>query len=309
MKALCISVVVPVYNIEKWLPACLDSLLKQTYENFQLILVNDGSNDNSKNICDEYAKRDSRIEVVHQKNGGLSKARNTGIEFAKGEYLCFVDGDDFCDKDMLKIAMENFSEDIDIVAFGFYKNSKKNTAKKNKISRSFNEALNLYVAGELNVSAWGKVYKKKIFDNIRFPEGKLFEDMWIFPKIAENRILILNKALYHYVIRENSITTAKFSPQSMDFLDSLSVWDGNKKLLKMVRLRIAWNLLLFMENEYDKNENKIYAEQLARILRTEKSFFVPIRGFINFILANLLSFGFSYSVVLNFRLFLRRLCL
>jgi len=307
MQSPRLSIIVAVYNIEKWLPKCVDSLLEQTYKDFQLILVDDGSSDGSAKICDYYAKQDGRIEVIRQKNGGLSKARNSGIEFANGEFLCFVDGDDFCEKDMLQIAMENFSEDVDIVAFGFYINSKRIAAKRNWRSENFNEALNLYIAGELNVSAWGKIYRKCVFKNIRFLEGKLFEDMWIFPKIAENRILVLNKALYHYVQRKDSITSTKFRPQYMDFLESLSTWQNGEKLIHAVKLRVAWNLLLFMENEYDKDENRPYTELLINILRKErKSFFVPIKGFVNFILANLLSLGFSYSFILSLRVFLKR---
>jgi len=307
MKNPCISVIVAAYNVEKWLPTCINSLLEQTYTNFQLILINDGSTDNSAKICDEYSRRDKRIEAIHKKNGGLSSARNVGIDIAKNEFLCFVDGDDFCEKNMLQTAMENFSEDIDIVAFGYYRNLKKIIAKKNKISENFNNALNLYVAGELSVSAWGKIYRKTVFKNLRYPERKLFEDMWIFPKIAEKKILILNVALYHYIFRKNSITTTKFKPEYMDFLDSLNGWNGDEKLLKIVRLRIAWNLLLFMENEHSKKENDIYTKQLVKILMAEKKYFVPIKGFLNFILANLISFGFSYCIALNVRLFLRRL--
>ena len=269
-------------------------------------MIDDGSTDSSAEICDVYAKQDARIQVVHKKNGGLSNARNTGLELAKGEFVCFVDGDDFCEKDMLKTAMEKISEKIDIVSFGFYKNSKKIIAKKNRISENFNEALNLYIAGELNASAWGKIYRKTVFDNLKFPEGKLFEDMWVFPKIAEHRILIIDKALYHYVQRENSITTTAFKPEHMDFLESLSGWHGDNNLLKIVRLRVAWNLLLFMENEYFKKENKIYADQLVHILRTEKKIFVPIKGFFNFILANMLACGFSYSFVLSLRVLFKR---
>lgn len=302
MRIPCVSIIVATYNVEKWLPKCIDSLLEQTYGNIQLILVDDGSTDGSGKICDEYAEQDSRVEAVHQKNGGLSRARNAGIELASGDFLCFVDGDDFCEKDMLQIAMENFNNDIDVVAFGFYINSKKKIAKKNRLSRNFDEALNLYIAGELNVSTWGKIYRKHVFDNIRFPEGKLFEDMWIFPKITENRILVLNKALYHYVQRENSITSVKFRSQHMDFLDSLSVWRGDENLLKTVRLRVAWNLLLFMEGECDN----VYAEKLVKILRKEKRFFVPINGFINFVLANLISFGLYYPFILRLRVALKR---
>jgi glycosyltransferase involved in cell wall biosynthesis len=301
MKNPSLSIIVAVYNIEKWLPVCIDSLLRQTYKDFQLILADDGSTDNSARICDEYATQDNRIEAVHQKNGGLSRARNIGIELAKGDFFCFVDGDDFCEEDMLKTAMESFSEEIDIVAFGFYKNSKKIVPEK-KISENFDDALKLYIAGELSASAWGKIYRKCVFDKRRFPEGKLFEDMWIFPEIAKRKILLIDKALYHYVQRENSITTTKFKPEYMDFLESLNNWQGDKNLLKIVRLRVAWNLLLFMENEH----NEVYTKLLVKILREEKKRLVPIKGFVNFILANLLSFGFSYSKILHLRYYLKQ---
>lgn len=297
-----ISVIIPFYNVEKWLPACINSLLEQTYNDFQLILIDDGSTDDSAKICDEYAVKDSRIEIVHQNNRGASCARNLGIELAKGDFLAFVDGDDFCEKDMLQIAMENFKEDVDIVAFGFYRNLKKITVKKNRVSNNNDEALNLYIKNELNVAAWAKIFRRKVFENIRFPEGKLFEDMFIFPQITQYKILILNKALYHYVQRENSITTSQFKPRHMDFLESLKLWKGEEKLLRIVRLRVAWNILLFMENKPDK----IYAEQLTQILRNEKTFFVPVAGFVNFILANMLAFGFSYSFVLSLRTLLKK---
>ena len=181
-KAL-ISVVIPVYNVEEYISRCISSILEQTYRNLQIILVDDGSTDKSGEICGEYAKVDRRVTVIHQTNGGLSSARNTGIDKATGEYITFVDSDDFVSKEMVAylfaLAKNN---DCDIAI------STHNIIRGEKVWKSYNlsgdvkmtpkrciEKL-LYDDG-VDTSAWAKLYKLKLFNGVRYPVGKLYEDI------------------------------------------------------------------------------------------------------------------------------------
>ena len=115
-----ISVVVPIYNVSKYLPKCIESILHSTYKNLEVILVDDGSTDECPTICDDYAKKDSRIKVIHKKNGGLSDARNKGLDIATGEYISFIDSDDYIDADLYESVIKEFDENIDVVVFGRY---------------------------------------------------------------------------------------------------------------------------------------------------------------------------------------------
>lgn len=216
-----ISVIVPVYQVEKYLERCVDSILKQTYTNIEVILVDDGSKDNSPAICDEYLEKDSRIKVIHKKNGGLSSARNAGIEKAEGDWLMFIDSDDCISLQMIErmysICNDNGNGGTDIVICGYKRFSdieeinehelKKNTQMEvldsdEAISRIYSRGINYVVA-------WNKIYRRKLFDNIRYKEGKLNEDEFTTYKLFgnANRIIEIHEELYFYFYNGNSITT------------------------------------------------------------------------------------------------------
>ncbi len=213
-----ISIVVPVYNVESYLKKCLDSIINQTYKNLEIILVDDGSTDNSVDICDEYAKRDNRIKVIHKKNGGLSDARNTGIEIATGNYIGFVDSDDWIDENMYKLLYNNLiKEHADISCcnrYFVYINSIKKYGNANNYYRVMNSerAIELMCTmGYMGMSAYTKLYKKEVFKDIRYPKGKVNEDIYTTYKLVDkaSRIVYDSTPMYYYRQRKGSITNSK----------------------------------------------------------------------------------------------------
>jgi glycosyltransferase involved in cell wall biosynthesis len=209
-----ISVIVPVYNVEKYIRKCVDSICNQTYKDLEIILVDDGSTDNSGNICDEYKAKDSRIKVVHKNNGGLSDARNAGIEIAKGGYIAFIDSDDYIHERMYEVLMNNLEmTNSDISACEFvYKNENINEENILEIENleiySGKDVISLLWTDNVRtVVQWNKVYKKCIFDTIRYPIGRYHEDTFAIHHILSkcSKIVFTNQKLYYYVQHENSI--------------------------------------------------------------------------------------------------------
>lgn len=215
-----ISIIVPVYNVEEYLKECIDSILNQTYKNLEIILVNDGSTDKSGSICEDYAKVDSRIKVVHKKNGGLSDARNLGLDRALGEYVIFIDSDDYIDQRMCEILLNYANKySVDIVSCNFKRVFENNIIEfnvplfKEKIKIFTNdEVLEKYfltLAPEI-FATWNKLYKKSLFftdEKIRFPVNRLHEDIATTYRLyAESKkVVLLNELLYNYRQRSNSI--------------------------------------------------------------------------------------------------------
>lgn len=218
-----ISIVVPVFNVESYLSKCLDSILEQTYKNIEIIVVDDGSTDLSSSICDDYAKRNTNVVVIHKENGGLSSARNAGIKVAKGKHIFFIDSDDYIDKKTLEIlidSLEKNESDISICQITDNKNefgTKKNLTTENFSSK---EALKqIFAEQKLNTSACAKLFKRELFDSIEFPEGLIYEDFATIYKVilkAKN-ITACNLPLYYYRTNEESITKTKFNKNRMQF--------------------------------------------------------------------------------------------
>ncbi|WP_019242603.1 MULTISPECIES: glycosyltransferase family 2 protein [Bacillus] len=228
-----ISVIVPIYNVEKYLKRCVDSILNQTYGNIEVILVDDGSIDQSSKICDEYAELDQRIRVIHQKNQGLSAARNCGIDFAKGNFIAFVDSDDSIHEQMYEILHRNikkYNADISICNYNRgYKNfNNENNINKmkesiivcNKIESMMNMNNSL---GEITIVAWNKLYRKGLFENIRFKVGKIHEDEFIIHRLLEKvtSVVYTSLPLYNYMQRDSSITRKKFNIKRLDVFEAL----------------------------------------------------------------------------------------
>lgn len=210
-----ISIIVPIYNVEKYLDRCIESLVNQTYTNIEIILVDDGSPDKCPSICDCWVNKDNRIKVIHKKNGGLSDARNKGIDIANGKYIAFVDSDDFIDKDMYFLMIDTLEKtNSDIVTCGRYIYNNKNVVKTSHTSnreRIFTpvEAIGeLLSGGVIEEAAWDKVFKQELFDGIRFPFGEINEDISIMPFLFEKakKVVCIGKPLYYYCINSNSIT-------------------------------------------------------------------------------------------------------
>ena len=201
-----LSIIVPVYNVEKYLEKCIDSILHQKFHEFEIILVDDGSKDSSGILCEEYAKHDNRIIVKHKQNGGQSSARNLGLEIAMGEYIGFVDSDDWIHEDMYEILMNNAErKNYDIVACNIM--MMKSTGTFNPINKSssnqeFNRvsAMNeIYKNKILTFSPCNKIYKRELFTGLRFVEGIILEDKDISYKLVDKseNIFYTNDILYY----------------------------------------------------------------------------------------------------------------
>ena len=207
-----LSVIVPVYKVEKYLTRCLNSLLIQDLEHIEFILVDDGSPDRCGEICDHYAELDSRFKVFHKENSGLSSARNFGIDHSSGEYIMFVDSDDWVSSDFCRTAYSSaIKQKSDLVMFNYQfvydDNSTKSPIHKRKEGKcSWQEGIDL-ILGQVGVYAWNKLYKRTLFEGIRYPEGRLFEDSpttWKLICKAEN-VYYINNLLYFYYVRSDSI--------------------------------------------------------------------------------------------------------
>lgn len=220
-----ISVIVPVYNVEKYLPKCVSSILKQTFSDFELILVDDGSPDGCGVLCDEYAKKDSRVRVIHKKNGGLSDARNVGIDAAKGDYLMFIDSDDWIDVDMLELLYTQAQKyDAQIVECSF-RNVFENRMEE-ETSCSGAVVLGTGIDGiegildwkHFKPVAWNKLYHRSVIGDVRYPVGKLHEDEFTTYKYFYRaaKIAYVDVSKYNYVKSRAESITAVYKEKNLD---------------------------------------------------------------------------------------------
>lgn len=280
MKKLpLISIVIPVYNVEKYLDTCIKSVTAQTYTNLDIILVDDGSTDSSPLICDNWSKLDKRISVIHKENGGLSDARNTGIDSAKGDYIAFVDSDDWIDEYLYEYMMQkmlNYNAQVAackiIKAFDTHLEEMEFFSKKDIFSSK--EALITILKGQdFCAVAWNKLYKRDIVGDIRFPYGKLHEDEYFTYKIiakARTAVLVRN-AIYYYRQRPESIM-GSWSIRHLDALEALhgrviflkkrypDLYLYDKFNLYMTCIYNARNLISYC----DINEKKVGAKKILR---------------------------------------------
>ncbi len=235
-NGIIISVIVPVFNVEQYLSDCINSIIDQTYSDFELILVDDGSTDLSGTICDEYTKKDKRIKCFHKTNGGLSDARNFGMSKAKGEYYTFIDSDDFIGKNYLSLLIDmvaKYNVKMSVIRFGeFYSEEDfvENVGDSYLVDRTtaFEYMLTRQFFG---LSACGKIYHRSLFEDIKYPKGYLYEDLFTTPYVLYkcDKIAYSDSVQYFYRKRENSITHRKMSKK--DYL----LIDGNTKLLLFVK--------------------------------------------------------------------------
>ena len=229
-----ISIIVPIYNGEKYLEECIDSILKQTFKDYELILVNDGSTDNSLKICKDYSKRDKRIKIIDKNNGGASEARNAGIDIAKGDYIGCVDSDDVIHPQMYEILYNKIIEyNADIAICNYIKiyNDKykikdinNDNIKNIKVYNKIEALYELYTDKEgAFIGPWQKIYKKKIFENIRYEVGRINEDKLISHRILynSNKTIYIDLILYYYIQRKNSVTNSPFRKQNLDYIYAL----------------------------------------------------------------------------------------
>lgn len=227
MKEL-ISVIIPVYNVENYLKKCIESVVNQSYQNLEIILIDDGSTDSSGTICDDYLKKDERIKVIHKKHGDVSKARNEGIKKAKGEYLTFIDSDDWIPLNSIEILYKELKTNHADISSGLIKE----TYTRNLIEKESEDyqvkvydkvdAMEelLYLHGFSN-SASAKLYKKNLFKEIQFPIDKHYEDLGTVYKIFNlaNKIVLLNIATYYYYQNTESIMHKKYNSKRLEAFD------------------------------------------------------------------------------------------
>ena len=213
-----LSIIVPVYNVEKYIHAAVDSILNQTFTDFELILIDDGSTDSSGSICDEYAGKDSRVKVIHQNHEGVSDVRNKGISLAQGELIGFADSDDTMEKTMYREMIRHLDDNnLDIVCTDAFviRNGIKTFRPRYQNDMIFNHgrAVNEILNGTLDNAVWNKVYRRKVIGNIQFPKGRVYEDVATVYKFVNNaeRVGYLCKPLYHYIKRKGSITNTSFN--------------------------------------------------------------------------------------------------
>lgn len=275
-----ISVIVPIYDVEKYLRRCIDSIIAQTYTNLEIILVDDGSTDACPKICDEYAVADPRIKVIHKRNGGLSDARNAGLEMATGEFVGFVDSDDYILPQMYEVLYGACIEyDVPIAMCG-----RRVVNEENKVIRyeyrmddavifSAKEAIELLLKTEKCDSAvWDKLYKRQLFSDIWYPEGVHYEDQNITGRLfyRAGRICHVGQVLYVYRKREDSITVQPFNQHSIDevkqaellkkYLD-MKYPDLEEKTLYFVSYKMGF--VLSKACKCKNNEMKAYMEEVG----------------------------------------------
>ena len=276
-----ISIIVPVYKVEKYIEQCIDSILNQTFKDFELILVDDGSPDKCPEICDKYALKDERIKVIHKSNGGLSSARNAGIEIATGDYIGFVDSDDFVHHKMYETlynyALE-YNADISICNYIKFTSEDKpyNIAdidKNIKIEEYDNiSALKQLYKDNIGVfwGPWQKIYKRNLFEKIKFEEGRIHEDRLICHRLLyeSKKTIYIPKIFYYYRVRNGSISTSTFKPKYYSDLiyayrDCMILFTSENLDLKY-KAQEEYLYILFKYSKNIQRESKVYFKKTRK---------------------------------------------
>ena len=281
-----ISIIIPVYNVEKYLKQCLNSIINQTYNNLEIILIDDGSTDNSGNICDYYSKIDNRIYVIHKENEGQSIARNLGIKLAKGEYIGFLDSDDWIEEDMYSFLFENIEKHkADIISCSLFFEYQSKTIVPRKENDNIiifdknnknNLVRNFLLHKIYDGAVWNKLYKRKLFNNIIFPINQYYEDNFIVFDLlnAAKKIILTNKVFYHYRQHDNS-TTKSFSPKK--YIDDMKAIKHNIKVIKknypeFIKLAeqekllcyFKWLDIIIFSNDYNIKYISFFQKQIKK---------------------------------------------
>lgn len=262
-----ISIIIPVYNAEKFLNKCLDSILAQTYNNLEIILVNDGSSDKSGDICREYAEKDDRIKVIHKENGGQSIARNCALDICRGDYIGFVDADDWISSDMYETLCTNLEQcNADISICQCKKvNKREDVPLKNNtgfIQLNREETFEYFYKRRIfECHMWNKLYRRNLFDDIRFPEGKIYEDEDAMYKLLWkiNSVAYTDKECYYYYEHELSTVHKKFNDAQLNKLDvyqnAIMFFEKNMpEIVQYVKYRWLDGYIAFVRDAARSNE-------------------------------------------------------
>nr|WP_205006131.1 glycosyltransferase family 2 protein [Sporolactobacillus spathodeae] len=259
MEKELISVIVPIYKVEKYLSKCVDSILNQTYENLEIILINDGSPDNCGKMIDEYLVKDNRIKTIHKKNGGLSDARNAGLDVCQGKYVTCIDSDDYIEPDYIHYLYDLLKENDAALSICTHRYVTEDGAVINKVYDNskviiMNQEEALYQlcnSSLFSSSAWAKLYRKSDFANVRYPIGRIFEDLPTTYKLfmKADKIVFGQRALYDYVFRQGAISRQQFNPRRIDAIEFAEQM-CNVVVCKYPRLKKVASKRLFEEYAY-----------------------------------------------------------
>lgn len=232
MKDALISVIIPIYKVEQYLQRCIDSVLMQSYENLEIILVDDGSPDGCGAICDKVAERDSRVRVIHKINGGLSDARNAGMQYATGEYFLFIDSDDYIDCDMIQYLYDcimRSNADIALCGYDLFDENGKHISAVFQVENGYMELTGVEAAKRMMffhepqmVVAWNKLTKRGLWENKCFPVGKQHEDDFTSYQLLyeASKVIVTNRPYYHYFQRSDSIIGVGFNLCSLHKIEA-----------------------------------------------------------------------------------------
>lgn len=280
-----ISVIIPVYNVEKYLNRCLDSVINQTYRNLQIILVDDGSSDRSGLICDDYSSRDNRVVTIHKENGGVSSARNAGLDIAAGEFIGFVDSDDYLDEDMYEYLYDIISSTgSDISQCGMYSCYADHTELPRQMDY-FENADNVTALRRMlesrvsNMSTTNKQYRTKLFNNIRFRNYSMLEDVLLLTEImvVAQSMTFTNCPKYYYYRRPDSLTTSKFVDKPFDGKIAIDmVYDIAVSVFptleEQARMRKIWIRFVLLDKIYASGwkTDREHEMDMVQFLRSEK---------------------------------------
>lgn len=281
-----ISIIIPCYKVEAYLARCIESVIAQTYHNIEIILIDDESPDGCGKICDSYAEKDQRIIVIHQKNKGLSGARNTGINLARGDYIFFLDSDDCIYPDTIsKLYIQAVKKNAELVSAGFYQGKKPEFVleKSGTIFEGNGAEVLSYVLQNATWSAWGKLYNRALIGNDRFAEGYLYEDFEFVPRqyLKAKRCVHIDESLYFYFERETSImggSKFRLKPYYVDFAkknlnairDSNYTLEEKNKVLAGFYRHLIWDVSK-PERVYGIKQEKDFTTSFSKLLQKEIS--------------------------------------
>ena len=296
-----ISIIVPIYNVEKYLNKCVESIVNQTYKNLEIILVDDGSVDNCPAICDMWAKKDSRVKVIHKQNGGLSDARNFGLDIMQGEYVAFVDSDDYVEKDYIEklysAIIQNNADlavcDYNTVDETYNILDKSKQDLKEKVYNAENKFDYLFCeTGIQYIVAWNKLYNIEIFKSLRYVKNKIHEDEYIIYDVINHckNIVTIRDRLYNYLIRANSITGSKQpNIRMLDAVDAfkyrLSKLNNNSKYFSLVLNQYFYSFVLtYNKVKSNKELRKIVIERYNEEYRKYSKFLKAFKNKLKYFL-------------------------
>lgn len=280
-----VSVIVPIYNVEKYLDRCITSIVEQTWANMEIILVDDGSTDGSGAVCDKWRERDGRITVLHRKNGGLSDARNAGLDRAVGDYIVFVDSDDYIDPALVSYCLDALKRNrVDMVVYGYHRVDDAcndliecggGRLREKKVKKEELPDL-CFRTGKISVAVWSKFYKREVWEGLRFPKGRLVEDGFVILDVLMrvDYALISEKKLYYYRKRPGSIMDVGGSKLAWDALMASRLkYEKSKKYRKLYQLmRASYVSQLMGVYEFASKRNR---KKILRAFRRTVKF--PVR--------------------------------